>query len=334
MSGRRARPMARWPKWLELPRQPRSRAMTWSRLAVSVEGQVGIEPRGTRRRAMGRKAGARQNAGDGAVMDAKLAGDGARPPLLDVALAQDLCFELSRDGHGKVLLARGRRRPDGGARSRGGPALGSGGGTNDSAKPRAARCRSQAARSGPPSSPPQANHRLAAEGNPDASRSCIVPGSARRARHDSAGRRGSADSAAPPRAENAAALPARSPRRSRSGRDRNSGTPPPPAGSGRTRRAGTTARRHRGNRQDLDEPWNQWDIAPACVLGTVWGTATVRTGQIGIGAAPASSMPRVLLRPSARSQSVSRAAAVDMWTALAHCPHAHSRNSSNRFLIA
>ena len=74
------------------------------------EGQVGIDLRGSCRPAKARQTGLRQDSGDSVVMHLQLTGNGARAPLLDVIVAQDLSLELSRYGHGSAPLRR-RRKP-------------------------------------------------------------------------------------------------------------------------------------------------------------------------------------------------------------------------------
>jgi hypothetical protein len=127
-----------------------------------------------------------------------------------------------------------------------------------------------------PSRPPLHHRHDATAGNPDASRSfagCDSGGHARhgtRARGDplgSADRRPVALGTAPPAHRNP---------RSRSGRDHSSCRSTPEPGSARTRTAAPmhpTARLH----PHMDDVRKEWNSAPAYVLGTVWGTTSIRT---------------------------------------------------------
>jgi len=40
-------------------------------------------------------------------------------------------------------------------------------------------------------------------------------------------------------------------------------------------------------RPDVDGVRNKWNTAPACVLGTVWGTASIPDLPVQVGAVPA-----------------------------------------------
>ena len=74
------------------------------------KGPERIERGGSCGSAEARQPGLRQHPCNGAVMHMQLAGDGAGAPLLDVVIAQNLSFQLRRDGHGSNPLLR-RRKP-------------------------------------------------------------------------------------------------------------------------------------------------------------------------------------------------------------------------------
>jgi hypothetical protein len=44
----------------------------------------------------------------------------------------------------------------------------------------------------------------------------------------------------------------------------------------------------------MDAFGNDWNTAPACVLSTVWGTASIRDLAVEVGAVPASPIRQVL----------------------------------------
>jgi hypothetical protein len=125
----------------------------------------------------------------------------------------------------------------------------------------------------PPHPPPQ-HHPPAVAGNPDASRSFAervsdapVPrGPADRAGSGSVDRR---------RAERDIAPPVHSRQRNRSARDRSSCRSAPERGNAHTRTAWPALPPAQA-RPPMDGVGNAWNNAPACVLGTVWGTASIR----------------------------------------------------------
>src|SRR4029453_17274304 len=49
----------------------------------------------------------------------------------------------------------------------------------------------------------------------------------------------------------------------------------------------------------MDAIGNDWNTAPACVLSTVWGTASIRDLAVEVGAVPASPIRRVSTAPHA-----------------------------------
>jgi hypothetical protein len=143
----------------------------------------------------------------------------------------------------------------------------------------------------PPRSP-SPNHPRDVAGNPDASRCFVGRDSDRPARHGSPDRGGWPGSAARPRAGRRAAPSARSLVRSKSGRDHSGCRREPELGSARTETAGQSspprATAH------MDASGNDWNTAPACVLSTVWGTASIRDLAVEVGAVPASPIRQVL----------------------------------------
>ena len=124
-----------------------------------------------------------------------------------------------------------------------------------------------------PSRPSAHQHPSARVGNPDASRCFAGHASARCAPHGSGDRADLPDSVGQPPAEPGAAPPGRSCRHNKSGRGRNSCRSAPGPGSGRTGTAGLTLPPDRP-REGMDGIRSGWNTAPACVLGTVWGTAS------------------------------------------------------------
>src|SRR5208283_5374597 len=85
----------------------------------------------------------------------------------------------------------------------------------------------------------------------------------------------------------------------------------------------------------VDAIGNDWNTAPACVLSTVWGTASVRDLAVEVGAVPASPIRQVLTsrQASCAGRNSPRAQAcgfVD--NAKRRCPQAHrpNNNSSSR----
>ena len=143
----------------------------------------------------------------------------------------------------------------------------------------------------PPRSPSPKHPRDVA-GNPDASRSFVGHDSDRPAPHGSLDRGGWPGSAGQPRAGRRAAPTVHNLVRSKSGRDRSDCRPAPEPCSARTKTAGQSspppATAH------MDAFGNDWNTAPACVLSTVWGTASVRDLAVEVGAVPASPIRQVL----------------------------------------
>jgi len=184
-----------------------------------------------------------------------------------------------------------------------------------------------------PPRPPSPNHRREVAGNPDASRCFGGRDSDRPAPHGSPDRGGFSGSAARPRAGRRAAPSAHSLVRSKSGRDHSGCRRQPEPGSVRTETA---------------EPWspppatahvdaigNDWNTAPACVLSTVWGTASVRDLAVEVGAVPASPIRQVLTARRAGCVGSDPPARTGLWIcgqgkskSLAHKPT--GPNSSRR----
>jgi hypothetical protein len=139
---------------------------------------------------------------------------------------------------------------------------------------------------------PSPNHPSDVAGNPDASRCFVGRDSDRPAPHGSPDRGGWPGSAARPRAGRRAAPSVHSLVRSKSGRDHSGCRQEPELGSARTEIAGQSspprATAH------MDAIGNDWNTAPACVLSTVWGTASIRDLAVEVGAVPASPIRQVL----------------------------------------
>jgi hypothetical protein len=183
----------------------------------------------------------------------------------------------------------------------------------------------------PPRSP-SPNHPRDVAGNPDASRCFVGRDSDRPAPHGSPDRGGSPGSAARPRAGPRAAPSVNSLARSKSGRGRSGCRPAPELGSARTETVGQSspprATAH------MDAIGNDWNTAPACVLSTVWGTASIRDLAVEVGAVPASPIRQILTarRPGcAGPQSSARAS---LWIcgqgkSLAHKPTGPTADADN-----
>lgn len=182
--------------------------------------------------------------------------------------------------HPVVCATLGPGDGRGGAATPGGAVPGTGGRTNDNVRPFAgADPAGQLRRSRSSPSRGSANHRLAAGVNRDASLFCSAPDSGLVARHGgtalwrccgSAVRRPSASGAGPA---------GRSLRRSRFGRGRSSYRSRPACGSPRRGTAAPTPLRHGMPDRLVDLRHDCRDIGPACVPGTVWGTASSLTAK-------------------------------------------------------
>lgn len=168
----------------------------------------------------------------------------------------------------------------------------------------------------PPRSP-SPNHPRDVAGNPDASRSFVGRDSDRPAPHGSPDRGGSPDSAGWPRAGRRAAPSVHSLARSKSGRDRSGCRPAPEPCSARTETAGQQPPPH------MDAFGNDWNTAPACVLSTVWGTASVRDLAVEVGAVPASPIRQVLTPRRAGCGGPQSSAPASLWVCGQHKSVAH-----------
>ena len=172
----------------------------------------------------------------------------------------------------------------------------------------------------PPRSP-SPNHPRAVAGNPDASPCFVGSDSGRPAPHGSPDRGGWLGSAARPRAGRRAAPSVHSLVRSKSGRDHSGCRPAPEPCSARTETAGqappSLATAH------MDAFGNDWNTAPACVLSTVWGTASIRDLAVEVGAVPASPIRRVFTSRQARCAGPQSSARAHLWICGQHKSVAH-----------
>ncbi len=225
------------------------------------------------------------------------------------------------------MFGRGAGPANGAAGTPCGPTASSIGHTSGSARtqPRrgmAHRRRSkapQARRLRRPLRPSTHQHPNAVVGNPDASRSFAGHASDCCAPHGPGDRAGLPDSVGQPSAEPGAALPARSRRRSKSGRGRNTCRSAPAPDSGHTGTAGPPLPPDRP-REGMDGIRSGWNTAPACVLGTVWGTASNRTWRFR--SAPCLPSGRSSFAPlCAPRRPCGAGEPVDMWTTQGRCPH-------------
>jgi hypothetical protein len=166
----------------------------------------------------------------------------------------------------------------------------------------------------PPCSP-SPNHPSDVAGNPDASRCFVGRDNDRPAPHGSPDHAGWPDSAARPRAGRRAAPSVHNLVRSKSGRGHSDCRQEPELGSARTETAGQSS--SSPATAHVDAIGNDWNTAPACVLSTVWGTASVRDLAVEVGAVPASPIRQVLTsrQASCAGRNSPRARKpVDLWT--------------------
>jgi hypothetical protein len=115
--------------------------------------------------------------------------------------------------------------------------------------------------------------------NRDASLFCCAPGSGPVARHAAAAPTGRSGSAVRRIEATAAGPDRRTLRHSKSGRGRSRCRSPPVCGSLRRGTAAPTPPRHAMAEHQVDLHHNCRDIGPACVPGTVWGTASSQTAK-------------------------------------------------------
>src|SRR6266850_2513532 len=172
----------------------------------------------------------------------------------------------------------------------------------------------------PPRSP-SPNHPRDVAGNPDASRCFVGHDSDRPAPHGSPDRGGWPGSAARPRAGHRAAPSVHSLVRSKSGRDHSGCRREPELGSARTETTGQSspprATAH------MDAIGNDWNTAPACVLSTVWGTASIRDLAVEVGAVPASPIRQVLTSRQAGCAWPQSSTRASLWICGQHKSVAH-----------
>ena len=271
------------------------------------EGQIGVNLRRPWRRPDPGKAGLRQHAPHHAVVHMQLTGDGAHRPFLSVVVAQDLGLDVRGNHHVRVLSGRVSADLDdgsGGPGTHGGREPGAGDRTSDNARPPAEvghprklrRSQSSASRA-------TENHPMTARVNPDASLYCSAPGNDALARHGRAALGGWSGSAVRRRLASGAALAVRSCPRSRLGRGRNSCRSLPGRDSPRKETVEPTARHGvRTHKRQVDGRHDSQDNDPACVPSTVWGTASRRNSQVGLGAVLALENEQAFIPPSVSRQ--------------------------------
>ena len=135
--------------------------------------------------------------------------------------------------------------------------------------------------------------------NRDASLSVAAPASGPSGRRACDGHDGSPGSAAQPAGPSVAAPAGHSHRRSRSDRGRSNCKRSPGGGTRRTERDGPIADRPAlRRRHGVDERHRWQDSRPACVPGTVWGTAPMQNLQVARGAVLAPKLWQALAAPS------------------------------------
>ena len=182
----------------------------------------------------------------------------------------------------------------------------------------------------PPRSP-SPNHPRDVAGNPDASRCFAGRDSDRPAPHGSLDRGGSPGSAARPRAGRRAAPSVNSLARSKSGHGRSGCRPAPELGSARTETVGQSSPRATAH---MDAIGNDWNTAPACVLSTVWGTASIRDLAVEVGAVPASPIRQILTARRPSCAGLQSSALASLWIcgqgkSLAHKPTGPTADANN-----
>ena len=128
--------------------------------------------------------------------------------------------------------------------------------------------------------------------------------------------------AARPRAGRRAAPSVHNLVRSKSGRGHSGCRRQPAPGSARTETAEPSPPPPPRATAHMDAIGNDWNTAPACVLSTVWGTASIRDLAVEVGAVPASPIRRVLTSRQAgcAAQSAARA---NLWVCGQHKRVAH-----------
>ena len=133
---------------------------------------------------------------------------------------------------------------------------------------------------------PAYHHQEVDEVNPDASLCFADRGKHERARRVCGDLDDLIDSVVLLRAAPGVGTSERNLARSRCCRDRSRSRSAPARGNARIEKTAPLYQpvgpRHTG----VDETRHGWDTAPAYVLCTMWGAAPIRTGKVGIGAAP------------------------------------------------
>ena len=171
-------------------------------------------------------------------------------------------------------------------------------------------------------------------GNPDASRSFAGRASDAPVPRGPSDRDGSSGSADRQRAGRDIAPPAHSRRHSRSGHGRSSCRSAPERGNAYTRTAGPALAPAQA-RPHMDDVRNAWNNAPACVLGTVWGTASIRTWRFR--SAPCLPIRQVVTAPlCARYTPSCRRARARLWVcgqrkSVVHIPTGATTNNQHQF---
>ena len=151
------------------------------------------------------------------------------------------------------------------------------------------------------SRPAPTDHRPAARVNRDASLSVAPPASGSSAPHACGGHDGSPDSAVQPAEPSGGAPAAHSRRRSRADRGRSNCKRSPGGGNRRTGTDGPMADRAALLRRcDMDGRHCWQDSRPACVPGTMWGTAPMLNLQVVRGAVLAPQVWQAAAAPSSR----------------------------------
>ena len=225
-----------------------------------------------------------QHAPHHTVMDVQLPRDRADGPFFSVVEAQDLRLDIRWYHRDRVLSDRvAQFLDDGGgdAEIPGGRDPNIAARTSDSARPTATVGQSRRLRrSRSPTSWALADHPAGGGVNRDASLFCCAPGSDAPAQHGRAVQDGSFGSAVRQHASCGGGPLAHNRRGNRFAHDRSSCRSAPGGDSLRTHRAGRIPRRHcRSGSHHVDERHDCRDTRPACVPGTVWGTASSVTAK-------------------------------------------------------
>jgi len=266
--------------------------------------QVGVDLWWPWRGADPGQPGLRQHPTHHAMVHVQLAGDGAGCPLLGVIIAQDLRFDRRRRHHRALapldVIKGDRDDAGGGAGTPGGAAAGRSGRTSGSADRAAWLGRpGRPRRVWPSSRPAPTDHRSPVRVNRDASLSVAAPANGPSGQRACGGRDGSPGSAARPAGRSAAGPLWHSLRRSRPDRGRSNCKRSPAGGTRRTGTDGLIAgRAPLCRKHSVDERYRWQDTRPACVPGTMWGTAPMQNCQVARGAVLAPKLWQALAAPS------------------------------------